>query len=335
MKINGAIAFMLAVGTALTLSADEVFFKSGDKLTGTVKSVSGGKMVFDSKVAGKITLNLDDIRTFTTTESNKFVSKDGSVIVSAVAPSSQDGNVIVANRQLAMSQIDKVNPEPIKWTGKVGASATLIRGNTDSTSVSLGFDAARRSEIFRLSVAGSYFTEEQKNLSTKESHMTADNWYLKGQADWFFTAKNFFYLNAKYERDRIALLDYRFMPGVGYGYQWIERDNFNFSTEAGLTYTKEEYMDEDGEKNDFMTARFAYHLDYTVLSKVKLYHNLEYIPNLEDSGVFLVNADAGVQAPLTARLSLDSKIVYAYNSSPADDRYRTDTRYLVGLSWLF
>ena len=88
-------------------------------------------------------------------------------------------------------------------------------------------------------------TEEQKNLSTKESHMTADNWYLKGQADWFFTAKNFFYLNAKYERDRIALLDYRFMPRVGYGYQWIERDNFNFSTEAGLTYTKEEYMDEE------------------------------------------------------------------------------------------
>lgn len=332
---NRGVAVALLVATAIfSLQADEVFFKSGDKLTGTVKSVADGKMVFDSKVAGSITLNLDDIKTFTTTGANKFVAKDGSVIESAVTPSEVEGNIIVDNRQLGLSAIDKVNPTPVKWTGKIGAAATLIRGNTDSTSVSLGFDAARRTDNFRLSTAGSYFAEEQKDLSTKQSHTTADNWFLRGQADWFFTQKNFCYVNAKYERDRIALLDSRLMYGAGYGYQWIERSDFNFSTEAGFTYTEEEYM-EPSEKRDFMTARFAYHIDYTVFTKVKLYHNLEYIPNLEDSGIFLVNADAGVQAPLTDRLSLDSKIVYAYNSQPADNRYRTDTRYLVGLSWLF
>ena len=40
---------------------------------------------------------------------------------------------------------------------------------------------------------------------------------------------------ARSARDRIAHLDLRVTPGVGAGYQWIERPDFNFSTEAGLS----------------------------------------------------------------------------------------------------
>ncbi|MDD4103341.1 MAG: hypothetical protein PHU80_12025, partial [Kiritimatiellae bacterium] len=57
-----------AIMTAFTFGAfgDEVIFKSGDRLTGTVKSVADGKMLFDSKVAGALTLKTEEIETFST-----------------------------------------------------------------------------------------------------------------------------------------------------------------------------------------------------------------------------------------------------------------------------
>jgi hypothetical protein len=65
MKNTGFLAALgcLAITTAF---GDEVIFKSGDRLSGTVNTVVGGKMTFTSKVAGKLTLNMADIKTFST-----------------------------------------------------------------------------------------------------------------------------------------------------------------------------------------------------------------------------------------------------------------------------
>ena len=333
------LAFILSVVSvaALTARADEVIFKSGDKLMGTVKSVEGGKMTFESKVAGTITLSLDDIKTFTTEQPIAVVTKQNAEepINQAAAASGKEGFVSMGGKtDVALADIDKVNPPAVKWTGKVTAGAVLARGNTHSTSASLGYEAARRSENFRLSSLGAYYFENQKDLSTKEKHTTADNFFVKGQADWFFTEKSYLYGNIKYEKDRIALLDKRLTPGAGYGYQWIEESDMNFSTEAGFAWTYEKYKDPTDE-NRYMSGRLAYHVDKTLWSKVKLYHNLEWLPSFKNSDMYLINADAGLQAPITDRLAFDAKAIWAYNNNPAADRYRTDSRYIMGLSWLF
>ena len=48
----------------------------------------------------------------------------------------------------------------------------------------------------------------------------------------------------KVEHDRIARLDYRVTPGVGVGYQWVEKPEINFYTEAGISYVYENYIDD-------------------------------------------------------------------------------------------
>ena len=53
---------MVAVaGAALVASADVIYFASGDKLTGTMKSISGGSIVFASDAVGDVTIDASKV----------------------------------------------------------------------------------------------------------------------------------------------------------------------------------------------------------------------------------------------------------------------------------
>jgi len=325
--------------SALFASADQVEFKTGDRLTGTVKSVAGGKMVFDSAVAGPLTLKMDSIKTFSTDNPIEIVQTNGVVVVQKVVAGTE-GSVKVQPeakqpaQTLVFADIATINPEKTKWVGSVVAGAVLTRGNTESSTASVGAEATRRSDDTRIYLGAGYYFANQRDNDTGENSTIADNLFAKGKFDYFFTKKFFGYANVKYEKDRIASLDMRVTPGAGLGYQWIERAGLNFFTEAGLTYVHEAYSDPD-EKRDYMAARAAYHLDFAFNSYVKGFHNFEIIPNVEEYEAFLIYTDVGIRADLTARLFLEGKAQMAYNSEPADNREKKDLRYTLGVGWSF
>ncbi len=335
-------AGILAVCGCLAITSvfgDEVLFKTGDRLTGTIDSVAGGKMTFTSKVAGKLTLNMADIKTFSTDAPIEIAMADGTVLSQKVTVSDEGYVSAITGgaaqpQSIALANVAKINPEKVKWTGVVSAGATMVRGNTENNSASVGVEAARRTENDRITLGAGYYFAEQRDNATGDHSTSADNWFLKGQYDYFFTEKFYGYGNLKYEKDRIANLDMRVTPGVGVGYQWIEQADLNFSTEAGLAYVHEEYTDPD-DTRDFMAGRLAYHVDKSFNDHVKGFHNLEYIPSFEDAATFLANTDVGLRAAMTARLSLEAKAQLAYNSQPAEGRDKKDTRYILGVGWNF
>ena len=322
------------VCVAASAFGDEVLFKSGDRLTGTVKSLAGGKMLFDSKVAGPLTLSMDDVKTFSTDAPIEIALADGSSINNKISAAA-DGNVAVdAGKTLPLADIAKINPDKPKWSGVVSAGATFVRGNTKSDTASIGVEAMHRTDVDRISLGAGYFTAKQRDASTHNNSTIADNWFLKGQYDYFVSKKFYAYGNLRYEKDRIAYLDMRLTPGIGFGYQWIERADLNISTEAGGNWVYEKYTDPD-ETRTYMAGRLAYHVDKSFNEKVKAFHNLEYLPSFEDVGTFLVNSDIGLRAAMTARLSFEAKAQLAYNSQPSGDRDKKDLRYILGVGWTF
>jgi putative salt-induced outer membrane protein YdiY len=214
------------------------------------------------------------------------------------------------------------------------AGAALTRGNTESSTANFGAEATRRTDNDRLYLGAGYYFANQRDNNTGENSTSADNWFLKGKYDYFFTKKFFGYANMKYEKDRIAYLDMRLTPGAGAGYQWIENARFNFFTEAGLTYVHEKYTDPDEIRN-YAAARGAYHFNFVINDHLKGFHNLEVIPNIEDVQAVLVYTDVGLRAAMTERLFLEGKAQLAYNSQPADNREKKDMRYTLGIGWTF
>jgi len=327
--------FLLAtsVGSVSAL-ADTVTLKNGDKLTGKVTDITGGTMTFNSALAGSVKIEMENVESFqtdaplptqlTTGEAGQPVTGGSATTVTTAAGAS-----------VPLTQVRSVNPAGEKWTGAIIANFSLARGNTNTLDAGLQADATlRRDDVtnddrFNLGARYNY----SKNGRGDSATTSADNWLASAQYDRFWTEKLYGYANIKYEHDRIAELNYRLAPGVGLGYQWIETPKMNFSTEAGLTYVFEDY--ENGGQEDSISVRLAYHYDNKLSDTVSMFHNLEYIPAIEDPGDYILTTDIGVRANLTKAMFTQAKFEWKRDSQPADDSLRNDVKFILGVGWQF
>jgi putative salt-induced outer membrane protein YdiY len=327
------LALAIVTAAAATARADEVRFKNGDRLTGTITSAEGGKLKITSKVAGDVTVNLKDVDTFRTDAPAAVHLNDGSVVRDRIEPGDAGAVRTSAGRAVPLSEVESINPNRDRWTGSVVAGGLVTRGNSDTTSLNVNAEASRRTLKDRLSGSGSYIYSRERSPDTGDKNTTADNWSLAGKYDYFFTKKFYGFASLRAEHDRIADLDLRLTPSLGAGYQWVERPDLNFNTEAGLAWVYEEYSDADSD--DHVAARLAYHVDKKFNERVSLRHNLEYLPSLEDGSDFNVNADLGVRTALTKNMFTEVKVEWKYDATPAPGAAKNDQRFLLGVGWSF
>jgi putative salt-induced outer membrane protein YdiY len=317
--------------------ADEVVFKNGDRLTGKIVSADGGKLVIDTAVAGKVTVDLSNVKTFSTDAPVELRLKDGSTVKDGLTAADEGqvattGSGNIAAQPLPIANIAKINPQE-KWSGSVVAGALITRGNSDTDNINVSADASRRREDDRITAAASYLYGRQKDPGTGDDTTTVDNWSLLGKYDYFLSEKLYVYALGRLEQDRIANLNLRVSPSAGLGYQWVETPQFNFSTEAGFGWVYEDFENADSE--DHFAARFAYHIDKQVNDKVSFFHNLEYLPSVEDLSDFNLNADAGVKAMLTDKMFTQFKVEWKFDAEPAPGAEKNDLRYILGVGWQF
>jgi len=343
--VHGTASIFVMVVLGLLLSSvngDELLFRNGDRLTGTIVKMDGGKLVFAAKVAGEVTVDLADIKTFSSEKPLVLHFTDQTVINQRADPAG-DGSFAITQEGVLQAQVFSLTslaainpppPPPIQWHGSVTAGAILTRGNSRTDSVNVGFEAARRTDTDRLSLQGGYLLGRQEDKATGNEITTQDTWNVAGKYDYFFSKKLFGYATVKMERDRVARLDLRLTPGLGVGYQWLESPAANFATEAGATWVTEHYLDPD-ETRDHMAIRLAYHFDKKINDKLKLVNNVEFLPSLEKLDSYLINADLGLRADLVKTLFGEVKIVYNYNSQPAPNTEKEDIKYILSLGWGF
>src|SRR3954464_7476535 len=115
MKSRIFLSLILGGLAARGAFAGEVIFNNGDKLTGKVTTVDGGKLKIKSDVAGEVTVDLKDVRTFSTDEPVQVRMKDKSIVRDKVeasttqgAPTTQPaGTVEVAGKTVPIDDIKR------------------------------------------------------------------------------------------------------------------------------------------------------------------------------------------------------------------------------------
>jgi putative salt-induced outer membrane protein YdiY len=330
---RAALIMVLLTFATRTAVADEVRFKNGDRLTGTITSAEGGKLKITSKVAGDVTVDLKDVDTFSTDAPAAVHLNDGSVVRDRIEAGGAGAVRTAGGRPVPLSSVESINPNRDRWTGSVVAGGLIARGNSDTTSLNVNAEASRRTLKDRLSGSASYIFSRDRNPDTGDKNTTADNWSAAGKYDYFFTKKVYGFASLRAEHDRIADLDLRLTPSLGVGYQWVEKPDLNFNTEAGLAWVYEEYSDADSEEH--VAARLAYHVDKKFNERVSLRHNLEYLPSLEDASDFNVNTDVGLRTSLTKNMFTELKVEWKYDATPAPGADKNDQRFLLGVGWSF
>ena len=332
---RGLVIVLVCGGSA---AADEILFKNGDRLTGKIDSMDGTKLVVDSTPAGKVSVDLKDVSTFSTDEPVVLKLADGTVSRQRVGtgPAGQITVVPVgggAPRTVPVTDVKSVSPPGAHWSGTVTVGGLLARGNTDTDSFNASAHFVRRGEQDRLTLDGGYIFGREHIRGSHGKHETADDLFGEAKYDYFFTDRLYGYADLRAEHDTIAGIDLRLVPGVGIGYQWVESPTFSFNTEAGVSFLHRSYS-HDG-SDDALSARLAYHLTAKLNDKVGVFHDFEYFPGLNRIDNYFIDTDAGIRASITEKMFTEFKIDYRYDSKPAPGRGPSDLRYILGVGWNF
>jgi putative salt-induced outer membrane protein YdiY len=337
MFSHGVAASLIASAAfASHVLADSVVLTNGDTLHGKIGAVTASGLKLNSDALGDITIQTAKVASYKIDEPVVVQMKDGPPVTAAVSGDAKQ--IQVGDEAYTFDTVKSVNPPPSKWTGAVLANFALARGNTNKSTVGVDAKAGYRREDYlhndRLTLEGQYnFGQSGGGAGGEEVVTDTDNFQLAGKYDKFWTQKFYGYVTNKIEHDRIADLYYRLGPNAGVGYQWVETPVTNFFTETGVGYVFERF--DDGTNNDYASLRLAYHFERALGDKVAAFHNLEYLPSIENPGDYNLKTDAGIRVKIFSNFIGQFKIEYKRDSTPANEALKNDLLYLVGFGWQF
>ena len=342
MRSQTLIVLACVVLFVQSTNGDEVLFKNGDHLTGKIVHLLDGKLVFKSDVAGEVTVNLSEIQTLSSDEAIEVNLKDSTGFKQKVLSSEPgrfgvEGTEALKAQEFAVADIVSINP-PIKpapkWTGSISAGLTSTHGNTKTENISASANMTKRTEKDRTQISADYAKGEQEDRVTGVDETIEDWWRAKGKYDYFFSKKKYAYADGRYEKDAVSQLDRRVIVGGGGGYQWIESENMNFSTELGLASLYEKF-DNQTKSNSELSIQLGYNFDKTLTKNTKLTHDLTYYPALDKFSDYFLTSSAGIRTDFSSSFFANFKTIFNYDETPAVGSHKTDVKYFVGLGYSF
>ncbi|MHC4204584.1 MAG: DUF481 domain-containing protein [Planctomycetota bacterium] len=321
---------------------DEIHLKNGDRISGKIQSLVDGKLTIEADVAGTVTVNVSDIQTLSSDEPVEVNLKDETGFKQKISSAEAgrfaiEGGETTKSQEFVVDDIVSINP-PIKpipdWTGDIAVGITSTHGNTKTEMISANANFSKRTEKDRTKFSTDYAKGEQEDPDTGEDVTIEDWWRAKGKYDYFLSKKLYAYVDGRYEKDAVANLDRRVIVGAGGGYQWIESEKMNFSTELGLASLYEKY-DDGTDSNSDITLQAGYNFDRKLLDNINFVHDLTFYPRIDKFSDYYLTTTAGVRADFTKEFFMTFKAILNYDRTPAIGAHRTDVKYFFGLGYRF
>ncbi len=337
--VPAALCLFLLTAVA---QADEVYLTNGDRLTGTLVRLTGGKLVFKAEAAGEVTVPLANVQTLSTVAPVAVHLKDGTILnqpimAAEIGAFAIDTGTALRAQTFRLTDLASINPPPKpkpKWRGSISAGFTATSGNTSTEAINASVSMVRRSEKDRTTANADYAKGKQEDPDTGEEKTTEDWWRAKAQYDYFFSKKFFGFVNGSYEKDSIAQLDRRVVVGGGGGYQWIESERTNFSTSVGLASLYEKF-ENTTDSNSELSGQAGYNFDHQINDGVRFLHDLTYYPAFEKLSDYYLTTTAELRASLTKSMFANFKTIFNYDATPAPGRSSTDVKYIFGVGMSF
>lgn len=315
--------------------ADVLHLKSGDRLTGKVDSIAGGKVVLKTDFAGRLAVKVDAIETIETDEAFDLNMDDGGEL---------EGKLVVGERGQAVAVAD-APPEPLvladlrsagksnlafvnlgsDWSSRADLSAAVSRGNSETDAYNALVESVLKRNKSEHSVTLLLSQEEADNVPTKEQlefdygykRFFSERWYLAGNGEYF--------------EDQLKDIDHRITLGAGVGYQFWDNSFGALSVEAGASVVIEEL---DGMKEENPAFRWATKFNRFLWSKrLEVFHNHAILVIPDRGQVF--DTSTGLRLAINDRIGTSVRVDLQHETDPPEDSDKTDVTYSVGVGIKF
>jgi hypothetical protein len=332
-RLVRTLLLALALG-AYAARADVIVFTNGDQVQGKIVSMVDGKLVIDSAIAGRITAPMSLVSTFRTDAAAEVVLEDGTTVQQKIdrgeagAIQVAPGGTLVP-QTLEVERIRKINPPPEGiWHGRISGSLDANTGNTDSKEYDAGLSLARETSRDLMKAWGNY--EGDKAGQGSDEITTKREIHFGTRYQRNLSPRNYWYAQNVVDREAQADLDLRLRLGGGLGRRLVDTQTWKLSGEAGLAWIDEDFSSASDDES-YISGRIYWDALRQIGPRFELFHTGEWFPSLESIHDHLIEFTGGARTRLTQRLSLEGKVIWDYDSTPAQGRDRQDVEYLINL----
>lgn len=223
-----------------------------------------------------------------------------------------------------------------KWESSASLGVSITRGNSETLAINPELRAQRKG------ASNEWLLRAMTAYAEDDEGVTERNGKAVSQYNRLFTDRDYGYLNGEIGYDQMANVNYRTLVGPGAGHYFFRGPKFNVSLELGATWIAEELEVEDeatgkteSEPEDRIAVRVAEKADVAIGATAKAWEAVEYLPQVDDFDVYLLNAEVGIEAAISGNLSLKVVAQSRYNSNPAPDTEESDTALKASLVYKF
>ena len=281
---------------ALPAAADEVILTNGDRISGTVVELAGGKLSIKTEYAGTIKIDWAKIDTFATDE--PIYVRIGDNLVRATVSTAGGGTVTLSSEDLLdpepaelsrMSEMSYEKKPAVRVSGRINLGASSASGNTNTDNVHFNAEIVARSIQNRFVAGGRVNTAETNGVQTES------NWLAYLKYDHFISEKWYVTGNMDAENDKFKDINLRTTIGLGTGYQFFEDDVTELAIELGVNYVNTDFI--NAVDHDYPAGRWA--LDFTRKlfgTDNQFFHRDELFFALDDSDNLFLRTATGPEA---------------------------------------
>ena len=214
-------------------------------------------------------------------------------------------------------------PAHADWTGKGNIGASFATGNSENQSASAALEVKDVVDQWThtLGFAGNYGNDGDAT--------TAQRWEVRGQTQYDFTKKAYWFGAGRYEDDRFSAYNYQASLTGGLGYKIIDTDKTKFWVQGGVGYRYSELLD-TGETVDGVIFRGDLGYEHQLTATTKVVER--FLVETGSDNTFLQN-DLGLEVTITGALGLRVGYQVRHNTDVPDGTKKTDTLSTLGLQY--
>lgn len=338
---------LLVCFVCLALHAEQVTLKNGDRVTGTIVNMTDKKLTIKTDYAGVVSIDWDAVSQFSSGQTMVVTRTDKQVVSGAV--STQDSEVTVTTTSGAQ-QIPKADVAILRsaadqaayekslhpgfleaWTGGGSFGLGLARGNSDTTNVTLGFSADRKTttDEWNITATSLYSTSTVDDVTTP----SANNFFGGIRYSRNFTKRLFGFGLFAGGYDHLQLLDERLSPTGGLGFHAIASKTTTLDILGGIGYTYENYS--NGLVNNLVNVTVGEEFAHNINDKTAVTENLYFFPYLNDTGNYRGTFNFGVASKFYKALAWNVNFGDIYNSIPVPGKKDNDLVLTTGIGVTF
>ena len=217
------------------------------------------------------------------------------------------------------------------WNGMFALGLNIAKGNSDTLlfNAAAGVEKLWKTDEWHFGIDGAYginnWGHSDENKSVNNVHGIADYRHL-------FSERLYAGAVAEFLHDDIADVAYRVILSPAVGYYFIKSPVTRFRGEFGPAYIVERVGGSDHQR---IALRFTERFEHDFSKTAKWWEQVDYLPQVDDFGNYLLNAEIGIEAAINSHFSLRAVAQDKFNSQPPSDRERNDLSILAALVYKF